>query len=220
MRVRLCFIVLIVVTFCGGAIGCGSPEPPDDLFQRYQQLSADHTALQNTHNVLQHNYKQLKDSQKVEGDSQEKYNALANQYRTLQISYAALEAQTNTMNAYYEEIFNAIAPDQAENKEALRIMNEQYLAALARAVACNPRDFATLEELTDWRLEQKDFGKNTVANCRVMQKEAWKSGFILSVRLATKDCIAFVGKDIYRVYPSYDKDKEDEEEFVCVWKVK
>ncbi len=220
MRVCLCLIGLIAVTFCGGVIGCSSPEPPDDLFQMYQRLSADHTALQNTHNVLQHNYEQLKDSQKVESDSQEKYNALANQYRTLQISYAVLEAQNSSMNAYYEEIFNAIAPDQVENTEALRIMNEQYLEAVERAAACAPRDFATLKELTAWRIKQKDFGKNTVANSRVMQNEAWKSGFILSVRLATKDCIAFVGKNIYRVYPAYDKEQEEEEDFVCVWKVK
>lgn len=217
MKMRLAVSLLLLVVICGGFIGCGTPEAePSDLFQRYQRLSADHTALQHDYGILLFNYEQLKDVKKEYSASLDKYNDLAHQYGVLQVNYAALEAQSNAMTVHYEELFNTIAPD----KDALRVMNEKLQEAVARVVACTPRDFASFEELEAWRMGQKNFGKNTVANCRAMQREAWASGRILSVRVETKDCIAFVGDKVYRIKPSYDVEQEDEEDFACVWKVK
>lgn len=124
--------MLLILSLIAIATGCGNPEPEPapapDIHQQYKALRDEHIALQYAHNILLVNYEQLAEAKKEFDASLVKYNELDYQHRVLQANYDLVVAQYNSMNTYYEELFNTIAPDE----DALKVMNDQYQAMVER----------------------------------------------------------------------------------------
>ncbi len=220
--------LLILLTLCGSIIigySCSSDEVVDStltvplsdyqkLEYRYNQLFYQFEAQQITCNgtinqVQKENVSLINQALQY----RQKYEELVNSRSDAE---GQLSQATGKVAVLKQELMTA--------ESYLVKINSQYEIAVARTAACSPRDFASLDELKEWRNKQKDFGENTVANARKMQKIAWESGYILSVRPGVPDCIAFVGDSIYRITPAYDVEaeteaKEAEEEYISVWKV-
>ena len=220
---KLCYLLLI--TLLVSITGCGSPDETAGTgivlsipLADYQELESQYNQLVNqlaAQNVEQSYYEDTIKQLRQENLS------LINQAFEFRQLYESVASKGNDngqlVNALTEIV--RLKQELATVRHDLDVMSTVYEDATARLVALTPRDFASLEELKEWRWEQKDFGENTIANARKMQKVARDAGYILSVRIGTWDTIAFIGNSIYMVEPFYDIELEDEEDFEYVWKV-
>ena len=220
-------LLLLLLIMCGSVTSCGTEEAVSEntteLIVQYQQLKYQYTQLAY----------QLETEQAVYNSAinqlQQSNESLLNQalqhrqkYESLISGMSEAEKQSAVealQSAETSSELVAMKKEVAKAERDLEVLNELYQEVLVMLVACKPRDFASISELEAWRMEQKDFGDNTIANCRAMQRVAWASGYILSVRTGTQDCIAFVGGGIYKIIPAYDVEAEGEEDFVCLWKI-
>ena len=141
MKKYCCIVIFLMIpvvlwTLAIGAMSCSSPEGDKGgevdsvpaLQQQYEALRNEHIALQHAHNTLLGNYDQLKGAKAEWDASVVKYGELEYQHGVLQANYDLVITQYNSMTAYYEELFSAVAP----GKDALKVMNEQYQELLDR----------------------------------------------------------------------------------------
>lgn len=125
------FIVVIGVALA--LSGCGADiEPDNELFNKYQTLSANYTALQNEFNILQFNYENLKEV-KVERDAcRDEYNALAGNFTRLQTELAILEAHYQTVSDQYTALASGFSTIKKDDDETLEQINKQYQELIER----------------------------------------------------------------------------------------
>jgi len=218
--------LLLLLAICGVIVSCGQEDMPDSIptvpLSDYMKLEYQYGQLS-----FQLETQQAVCNSTIEQFQQENV-AMINQALQYRQQYEALVNSRSDSRGQLAQVTGeaSILRQELEiSAQALRVMSDQYEDAIARTKACTPRDFASLAELKEWRIEQKDLGENTLENSQKMQRAAWESGYILSVRPEVPDCIAFVGGAIYRISPAYDKEaesaaKDAETEYICVWIVK